>query len=330
MNPNDRKRSLFDKYINNQLSPEEISKLKEIIDHSNDEELNEQLLQQWNSYSYTGKQQIKARKQIAGNLKDILQTDSKSTKRSFPVWGKVAAVFIGLLISYTTYLYMDKKHIHETLLSEYTVQVGNGEKATVVLPDGSKIYLNSQSHLSYPASFGHTERNVKFSGEGYFEITRNEKVPFTVSNPAATVKVLGTVFNFYATSNDEWFETTLIEGKVEVTLNMPTPHTTILQPNQKIRYNKRTGQWNVSTTDLWDETAWKRGDLIFRSKTFGDIVCQLETYYGVTIHMEGNLPDKLFTGSFHENDINAVLLNLQQHYDFAYSKTGNTIEIQLN
>lgn len=330
MNQNDPTRLLLDKYINNQLSSEEINRLKEIINNSNDEDLNDQLFQQWDSYSYTGKHHIATRKQIAENLKDILLTEKQYIKRSFSIWGKVAAIFIAVLLSFTTYLYFDKKQIQKTLLSEYTVQVGNGEKATVVLPDGSKIYLNSQSLLSYPASFGQEERKVKFSGEGYFEVTSNEKIPFIVSNPVVTVKVLGTVFNFYATSDDDWFETTLVKGKVEVTLNMSTPYTTVLHPNQKIRYNKRTGLWNISGTDLWDETAWKRGDLVFRSKTFNDIISQLEIYYGVTIHIEGNLPDKLFTGSFHENDINAVLLNLQQHYDFAYNKTGNAVEIKLN
>lgn len=101
-----------------------------------------------------------------------------------------------------------------------------------------------------------------------------------------------------------------------------------LSPNQKARYNHETGEIKVITTDLRVETAWKRGDLIFRNQPFKEIIGQLEIFYGVNITANGEYPEELFTGSYHENDIIQVLKNLQQHYTFEYQKSGNEISLK--
>lgn len=320
---------LLRKYLSNQLTPDEAVALKGLMCQIDDKKIDEVLSQLWETYESPGEAPKKTREQISRNLRKTLLPKPRFTINRM-IWRSVAAVFICLMTGFSAYLYIDRQEIKKALESEYLVQVGKGEKAMVTLPDGTKVYLNAQSALSYPASFGQEERRVQFSGEAYFEVARNEKKPFIVDNPSISVKVLGTVFNFYATAHDEWFETSLVEGKVEVTLKTPTPRKEILKPNQKIRYNKITGAWNVTNTDVWEDTAWKRGEMMFHSKTFAEVIKQLEIYYGVTINMEGNSPKDLFTGTFHEDDINAVLLNLQQHYDFEYDKVGNVINLKLN
>mgnify|MGYP001657335270 CR=1 FL=1 len=324
--------SLLKRYQSNQLTLDEAVTLKEWMCRMDDDEIEQHLSQLWDTYEPSGKAPQETRIQIARNLKQTLLPQPQTISNSFKqqVWRSVAAVFFCLLAGTSLYLYIDREEIQKTLASEYLVQVGKGEKATVTLPDGTKVYLNAQSALSYPAAFGQQERKVQFTGEAYFEVARDEKKPFIVDNPAISVKVLGTEFNFYATADDEWFETTLVKGKVEVTLKMPTPRKEILDPNQKIRYNKLTGAWNITDADVWEDTAWKRGDMVFRSKNFEEVVKQLEAYYGVTISIEGNCPNNLFTGTFHENNVNAILLNLQQHYDFKYTKNGNEINLKLN
>lgn len=320
---------LLTKYINNQLTIEEVTALKEKIGHIDDEELDASLMQLWSEYQGTGKSSGKVRRKIYGNLHNLLQP-RRQMRFAMTLGRSVAAACICILLGFTIYLYVDRVQITQTLNSMYNVQVGKGERATVLLPDGTKVYLNAQSSLSYPASFGQQERRLRFTGEAYFDVVTNPEKPFIVDNPAMSVKVLGTVFNLYATASDDWFETALVEGSIEITLNMPVPRTEILSPNQKMRYNKRTGEWKIVRTDLWEETAWRRGDLIFRSKTFQEVISQLESYYGVAIHIQGKYPTSLFTATFHEDDINEVLLNLQQHYDFKYTKTGSEITIKLN
>lgn len=320
---------LLRKYQNNQLTAEEAITLKELMCRTDDKKLNTLLSQLWEDYQTPGMAPKSVRQQISRNLrKALLPKPRYHTHRI--IWRSIAAVFICLLSSLSAYLYIDRSEMKKALGSEYHVQVGKGEKAMVTLPDGTKVYLNAQSELSYPASFGQQERKVQFSGEAYFEVAHDEKKPFVVDNPAISVKVLGTIFNFYATATDNWFETSLVEGKVEVTLKMQTPRKEILRPNQKIRYNKQTGTWKVTGTDVWEDTAWRRGDMMFRSKSFKEVITQLEAYYGVTINIAGNYPTKTFTGTFHEDNVNAVLLNLQQHYDFKYDKVGNVINLKLN
>lgn len=328
MNQNTIIEPLLKKYLANQLTPDEVVALRELMCQVDDKNIDEVLSKLWETYQSPGEVPEGVREQISQNLRKALLPKPRFNINRM-VWRSVAAVLICIMSGFSVYLYLDRQEIKKALDSEYLVQVGKGEKAMVTLPDGTKVYLNAQSALSYPASFGQQERRVQFSGEAYFEVAHNEKKPFIVDNPTASVKVLGTVFNFYATTQDEWFETTLVEGKVEVTLKLPTPRKEILKPNQKIRYNRVTGAWKVTETDVWEDTAWKRGDMMFHSKTFEEVIKQLEIYYGVTITLEGNYPKNLFTGTFHEDDINAVLLNLQQHYDFDYNKVGNVINVKL-
>lgn len=273
--------SLLKKYQKNQLTPDEAVALKELMCQMDDDKIDQHLSQLWDTYEPSGKAPLETRIKISRSLKQILLPQPRRSIKQL-VWRSVAAVLICLMAGTSLYLYIDRGEIQRSLQSEHLVQVGRGEKATVTLPDGTKVYLNAQSALTYPTAFGQQERKVQFTGEAYFEVARDEKKPFIVDNPTISVKVLGTEFNFYATADDEWFETTLVEGKVEVTLKMPTPRKEILEPNQKIHYNKLTGAWNITHADVWEDTAWKRGDMVFRSKNFEEVIKKLEAYYGVT------------------------------------------------
>lgn len=210
----------------------------------------------------------------------------------------------------------------------YTISAEKGERASVTLPDGTKVYLNAESTLSYPASFSLNERTVQLTGEAYFEVKHDTDAPFIVKTAEIQIKVLGTTFNLYAYPDDSWFEASLVEGSIEVTPYKSPGKQVHLSPNQKARYNHETGEIKVITTDLRVETAWKRGDLIFRNQPFKEIIGQLEIFYGVNITANGEYPEELFTGSYHENDIIQVLKNLQQHYTFEYQKSGNEISLK--
>ena len=321
--------SLLNKHIEHRLSAEEAQNLKDLIDTAQEDELNSSLLKCWNSYSYSGAKRNKIRKEVLAKLSKVLSPRLGFGKQLL-VWRSIAAILIGLLIISSTFLYINREQLLDDTASTYLVQVGKGEKATVVLPDGTKVYLNAQSSLSYPVLFGRKNREVNLAGEAYFEVRRNDNKPFIVHTSLLSVKVLGTVFNIYAPLAGEYCETTLVEGKVEVILNVGTPRPEILYPKQKLHYNKQTDKYSVSSTDLWEETAWRRGDLIFHSQTFSDIIAQLETYYGDTINVEGNASSKLFSGSFHEEDVTELLLNLQQHYRFTFRKVGTIIYLKLN
>lgn len=320
-------KTLLKKYLYGQLTNEEVVQLKTLIQNMDDRSLEQNLSQLWDTCHVSGKRNIEAFDTISKNMKKIILPQKKISLLGY--LGKIAAAAIFLLlITLTSYLYIDKINIQTAITQMYTISAEKGEHASVTLPDGTKVYLNAKSTLSYPASFSLNERTVQLTGEAYFEVVHDAATPFIVKTEEIQIKVLGTTFNLYAYPDDSWFEASLIEGSIEVTPYKNPEKQVYLSPNQKARYNHETGEINVISTDLRVETAWKRGDLIFRNQPFKEIIGQLEIFYGVNITTDGECPEELFTGSYHENDIIQVLKNLQQHYTFKYQKSGNEISLK--
>ncbi len=319
--------TLFKKYLYGQLTSEEVIRLKALIQKMDDRSLEQNLSQVWATYTVTGERNIEAFDTISKNIEEIIQPQKRISLLGYLGRIAAAAIFL-LLISLTGYLYIDKISIQTAIAQMYTISAEKGERASVTLPDGTKVYLNAESTLSYPASFSLNERTVQLTGEAYFEVKHDADAPFIVKTAEIQIKVLGTTFNLYAYPDDSWFEASLIEGSIEVTPYKSPGKQVHLSPNQKARYNHTTGEIKVMGTDLKVETAWKRGDLIFRNQPFKEIIGQLEIFYGVSITANGEYPEELFTGSYHENDIIQVLKNLQQHYTFEYQKSGNEISLK--
>lgn len=322
-------KELLRKYSNEQLTPEELQRLKMLVSDMDTDVLDKSILALWNDYVAPEKRNTHNFGKISANLKAIVRP-RKERFSLHAVWQIAAAVLLPVLILSTTYLYMDRASIQNAIAGEYRIIAEKGEQASVVLPDGTKVRLNSKSTLTYPASFSVDQRKVSLTGEAYFEVTHDENCPFIVTTSEAKVRVLGTTFNLYAYPGNALFEASLIEGRGEVIPTNKPEHSVMLAPGQKASYYTHTGKIHVSDTDLRVETAWTRGDLIFHSQSFAYILSQLEFFYGVKIQTNGNAPTSLFTGSFHENDVNQVLRNLQQHYKFTFSKLGDEISLTFN
>lgn len=322
-------RELFRKYLYEQLTPDEIVRLKSLVAEMDIQLLDEKLEELWNDYTTVNHRNIRAFNEVSANLKAILQPREE---RSFlrRIGQIAAAILLPLFILSTSYLYLERSSVRKSISQEYQIIAEKGEKASVVLPDGTKVYLNSQSKLTYPASFSLNQRTVNLTGEAYFEVRHDASHPFVVNTPRAKVRVLGTTFNLYAYPEKKLFEASLVEGKVEVMPIEKPEQRVLLLPGHKASYDTSTGKIAVKKTDLRVETAWRRGDLLFHSQSFNTIVSELESFYGVTIRVDGKSPKELFTGTFHEDDINVVLRNLQQHYKFTYKKLGDEIILHLN
>ncbi|RKU68078.1 FecR family protein [Parabacteroides sp. AF17-3] len=320
-------KQLFRKYLDDQLSSEEIIRLKILIGEMDESTFTNNLYPLWESFQPSGHHNREAFDEISKNLKTTINPVKKISLINYIQRSAVAACLLILIVS-TYYFYNENNSILTLNTQEHKISTENGERASVILPDGTKVFLNAGTILSYPALFDNKQRAVYLEGEAYFEVKHNESVPFIVQTSTASVKVLGTTFNVYAYSNKRWFETTLISGQVQVTMHKSPDKPVILSPNQKLRYNSQTGNFNTSNTDLRLETAWHKGDLIFRSGHIKEIFEQIATFYGIHFHIEGNYPEKLFTGNYHEEDVNLVLRNLQQHYAFTYQKKGDDIYIK--
>jgi len=329
MNHPNKVKDLFDKYLQNKLDSEEYTELKTIMEKDNREDIEDTIHQYWNTYTPSGYRNDEAFKQISNNLKNIIRPTKKKSLIYY-TWRIAASILIILSCYYFYDLNSEHKSLQEALVQEYQIVVNKGERASIILPDGSKVYLNANSSFSYPAAFAIDSRQVTLTGEAFFEVEHNADLPFIVSALGTEIKVHGTSFNVFAYLDEPWLEASLSEGKIEIIPEKSPDKSVYLKPGEKARYNHMTGEMRVSKTDLRAETAWRRGDIIIRSQSFDAVITQLENFYGVKIIVEGTAPDKLFTGNFHEDEVNQVLINLQQHYNFSFKKIGNDIQLRFN
>ncbi|RYY37743.1 MAG: FecR family protein [Sphingobacteriaceae bacterium] len=177
-----------------------------------------------------------------------------------------------------------------------TLSTPKGGEYQVTLPDGTKVWLNAASSLSYPQQFTGNERKVKLTGEAYFEVAKNKKKPFYVEVNDVEVKVLGTHFNISGYADDDNITTTLLEGAVQVSKNKAA---STLIPGQKAVTNNGSAAIVVSTADVGDAIAWKNGYFTFSDDDITGIMKKVSRWYDVEVVYEGNPSDEKFGGTFY-------------------------------
>lgn len=176
-------------------------------------------------------------------------------------------------------------------LSYNTIETPPGGQYQIALPDGSKVWLNSASSLRYPVRFSGNERRVEISGEAYFEVAHNSRMPFRVINSSQIVEVLGTHFNIMAYPDESSTNTTLLEGSVRI---IKENKSKIISPGQQTRV--KNGDIDVATVDVTQVTAWKEGYFMFKNEDIQSIMRQISRWYNLEVKYEGHIPEKVFGG----------------------------------
>jgi transmembrane sensor len=230
-----------------------------------------------------------------------------------------------------------------------------GARTSLLLPDGTHVWLNSNSKLRYGREFNSQNREVGLEGEAYFEVTRNAKLPFIVHAATLDIEVLGTSFTVKSYPQDATVEATLLKGAIGVrrkgNANMAQ---VILKPNEKLIFNKLPGVDSVDhhsnpagqephpyvagmavdhiRTDLPDsekiETAWMYNRLVFDGDNFQELAAELERWYDVSILVrDQQLNHYRFSGVFTTETIEEALKELQLTADFTYKINGKEIEL---
>lgn len=177
-----------------------------------------------------------------------------------------------------------------------TMYTPNGRQFRLVLPDGSKVWLNAGSSIRYPTSFNSSERSVEVTGELYFEVAKND-IPFKVNvNNEAEVRVLGTHFNINAYNDEPSIKTTLLEGSIKMSKNNAS---VILQPGQQAIVTQRISV--KSAVDVKQVVSWKNGAFDFSDATIKDIMRQLSRWYDVGVIYAGEIQNEKFAGQMGRN-----------------------------
>lgn len=245
------------------------------------------------------------------------QQEEKQTRTLKPVWIEFLKVAAVILITFLgTKAFFDWK---EDPVKMQTVIVPAGQRAELLLADGTKVWLNSRSKLKFPDRFQKDARNVELDGEGYFEVTHKEEAPFTVHTSRYDVKVLGTEFNVKAYNSKNQFETSLLKGSVEVS-DANKSQIVRLRPDEKVISD---GSQLIRSAIL-DKNyfRWKEGLLCLDDESIGGLIDKLELYYDVKIIVQqASLMKYHYSGKFRISDgVEHVLKVLQLKHKFTYTK----------
>lgn len=162
-------------------------------------------------------------------------------------------------------------------------------KTPLVLPDHSVVWLNQGSRLTYPAVFTGGKRIVRLEGEGYFEVVPDAGHPFYVETEKMTVRVLGTCFDVKSHPEENWVETVLLSGKVEVHFENG-PSQVVLAPSEKLAFDKTTGSYRIETVDADEYALWKNEKLVMKEEELGAIFRKMERWYGIRIVSREGVP----------------------------------------
>lgn len=185
-----------------------------------------------------------------------------------------------------------------------------GGQYQLTLPDGTKVWLNAASSIVYPTVFAGEKRSVKVEGEVYFEVMPIKDQPFFVETSGQTIEVIGTHFNVNAYDDEGVIRTTLLEGKVKVTL--PSSKFSILGPGQQSIVNPQKDHIAQEKVDVEATTGWKNGDLYFHNTDLNGVMRQLARWYDVDVDFRG-MPDRRLNGIISRNvNLSIVLEAIEQ------------------
>ena len=318
-------KELIEKYFDGNITDAKIKELSDWIK-------NDRHLQNWweeeFSKSDAGINPV-LRDKLFARIKEQTQgkeeTQGKETPRTIRMnpWKWAAAIVLPICIAFFTYYLVDSS---QTVGAPFIVKADKGDKATIELPDGTNVVLNSASQLSYLNNFGENVRRVQLNGEAYFKVAHDEKRAFIVQVGDLEVKVLGTSFNVSAYEDAKDVTVVLLEGKVGV-YAQKISH--IMKPGDKIEYNKATHKITATQVHPTDYIEWTKGNMYFEKESLENIMKTLSRIYDVEIRFDSNkLPNEYFTGTIPGGGIQNALNILMLTSPFYYEMDGSVIVLK--
>ncbi|MEP6595517.1 MAG: FecR family protein [Ginsengibacter sp.] len=286
--------------------------------------------------------------------KHIQRKINHSSRQIVPINGAkkwIAAAVIILITGASFFIFKTNRFtIHNELALQQKlnkISTQPGSKTKVQLPDGTQVWLNANSQLLYNGeNFAKKQRTVNLTGEAFFDVTKNEKIPFVIHAGVVTITVKGTAFNVKAYPKQKGIETTLIRGLVEITTSQDPERKIVVKPNEKITIPSEViveedSKANSSENSLYtisrlqknekhilSEIVWIKDNFEFDNQTFQDLSPQLESWFSVKIHFgDEAIKQKRFSGSIEKETLEQTLSAMQISFPFEYSITGNDVWI---
>ncbi|MBS7564101.1 DUF4974 domain-containing protein [Mucilaginibacter sp. Bleaf8] len=206
-----------------------------------------------------------------------------------------------------------------------TIATPKGGQYQVVLPDGTRVWLNAASSLTFPTAFIGKERQVVLNGEAYFEVAKNKAMPFKVAANNVTVQVLGTHFNVMAYDDEKLVSATLLEGAVKLHSGQDD---VLLKPGHQARFNKTEQSFKVVEVDTEEAIAWKNGYFMFNNENIYSVMRKLSRWYNVEVSFQEDLSKKTLWGTVSRfEDVSQVLKMLELTGTVHFKVEGRRITV---
>ena len=319
--------ALLLKYLSNKVSPKERLLVEQWIDAS---EENRRIAEQVFYIKYSA-DTVHAL-QAVDTKNDLGKVWKKIRNRNRQPWWimmqRAAAVLCIFLIPAIIYLLV---HDNKDLLADVTMSVPKGSISSLVLPDGSKVWLNADSYIVYGKGYGTKNRQVQLCGEGFFEVQHNPRLPMEVIAESVTIRALGTEFNVKAYPEEDNVSALLTEGVIEIEVAGQTQRKT-LRPQQMAVYNKKDNTMAVASdvkSILY--TSWKDMRWLIEGATLGDLAPILQRRYAIKLLFDDDvLKTYKFRGEVRNQTIEQVAKALQLTAPMTYEMHNDTLWFHLD
>jgi ferric-dicitrate binding protein FerR (iron transport regulator) len=254
-------------------------------------------------------------------FKQVKEEIGWKRQRSLPFGRIAAAVLLMLSVGLSVYLYQRQAR---PLMHDMVVQVERGQRVHVILPDGSRVAVNSGSELSYGDGFDQKDRVLSLKGEAYFEVAHDKKRPFIVKAGGLAVRAVGTCFDVKSYAGDAEASAVLISGRVEVSTDKECLS---LLPDERVSLNKRSGEMTKSRVDNASSYAdWRHDSLTFNGDTFEEIARTLERQYNIRITFASEALKKYrFRGTSPDNSLENILQVLSLASPLSYELRDSVV-----
>jgi transmembrane sensor len=282
--------SLLEKFIEGRCTEAEVEAINRWLETPANERIVRALMRKhWDSASDTNAG-IDVEALLGRTRERITEFSPVQRKQNSSVWQLGVAASVSLIAMCVIAWLLIPLEMRPTITSTSSVQEevtsSNGQIVLTVLPDGTKVWLNAQSRLLYPGSFGKT-REVFLEGEAYFDVVEDPSRPFLVHADDITIRVLGTAFNIKSYPDDRTISTTLVRGKVVIeTVDNRNGKTIELEPNQQAVFNHESNDIELHEVDANRYASWTNGSLVFEDDQVYDVLKTLERWYGVQIRVQ--------------------------------------------
>ena len=313
---------LIERFFLGATSPEENRILREMPEQEMETLFDEYSRGKWehNTCEIPDETRTRLKSELFAKIHTTDNTMRRTARKAVrPVWyiAAAACVCAAAVLGYTAAVYT-------TPVQTFEVVADKGQKSSVTLPDGTEVTLNSASRITYRSDYNRKNRTVSLDGEAYFEVARNEKLPFTVRASGMDVTALGTEFNVKAYEEDPEITATLIKGSIRTDM---AGKSEILTPNQYIVLDKASGRTETVTAENPEYLVpWKDNELLFSGETLREIAVVLERMYNMeVIFKDDSVGDFSYTGLIRNSSLLNVLELISGTSPVRYVISGNVI-----